>query len=133
MHFRRRAAPEAIHSLFNAARLCHSPINRKDDFVMILRTLLAVALAGTAVAAPADARPRDREQDEAFRGTQAGRFVPLRAIESRIVPQMRGFTYLGPELDAGAGRYRLKFMRGQQMVWIDVDAHDGRVVGRSGF
>ena len=100
---------------------------------MILRTLIALALAGTAVAGSADARPRDREQDQAFKGTQAGRFVPLRLIESRIVPQMRGFTYLGPELDAGSGRYRLKFMRGQQMVWIDVDAHDGRVVGRSGF
>jgi hypothetical protein len=100
---------------------------------MILRTLLALALAGTLGAAPADSRPRDREQDEAFKGTQAGRFVPLRLIESRIVPLMRGYTYLGPELDAGAGRYRLKFMRGQQMVWIDVDAHDGRVVGRSGF
>jgi hypothetical protein len=100
---------------------------------MTLKTLLAFALAGTAIAAPADARPRDREQDEAFKATQAGRFVPLRAIEARIVPQMRGFTYLGPELDASAGRYRLKFMRGQQMVWIDVDAHDGRVIGRSGF
>ena len=100
---------------------------------MILKPLLALALAATAIAAPADARPRDREQDEAFKGTRAGRFIPLRLIESRIVPQMRGFTYLGPELDAGAGRYRLKFMRGQQMVWIDVDAHDGRVVGRSGF
>lgn len=100
---------------------------------MIFRTFLALALAGAAIAAPADARPRDREQDEAFKGTKAGRFIPLRAIESRIVPQMRGFTYLGPELDVGAGRYRLKFMRGQQMVWIDVDAQDGRVVGRSGF
>jgi hypothetical protein len=100
---------------------------------MILKTLLALALAGTALSASADARPRDREQDEAFKATQAGRFVPLRTIESRIVPLMRGFTYLGPELDAVAGRYRLKFMRGQQMVWIDVDAHDGRVIGRSGF
>ena len=100
---------------------------------MIVKAFLALALLGTAVASAADARPRDREQDEAFKGTRAGRFVPLRAIESRIVPQMRGFTYLGPELDAGAGRYRLKFMRGQQMVWIDVDAQDGRVVGRSGF
>ena len=101
---------------------------------MIFRAFLAFALAGTALASvPADARPRDREQDAAFKATRDGRFVSLRLIEARIVPQMRGFTYLGPELDAGAGRYRLKFMRGQQMVWIDVDAHDGRIVGRSGF
>jgi hypothetical protein len=102
---------------------------------MITRALLALALAGTGLAAtvPADARPRDREQDAAYKATRDGRFVPLRQIEARIVPQMRGFTYLGPELDAGAGRYRLKFMRGAQLVWIDVDAHSGQVVGRSGF
>jgi hypothetical protein len=103
---------------------------------MIFRALLPFALAGALLgtaAAPAEARPRDREQDEAFKGTREGRFVPLRAIEARIVPQMRGFTYLGPELDAGSRRYRLKFMRGPQMVWIDVDARSGEVIGRSGF
>jgi hypothetical protein len=98
---------------------------------MIIKALLAFALAGTACAA--DARPRDREQDEAFKATRDGRFVSLRQIENRIVPQMRGYTYLGPELDPRSGRYRLKFMRGPQMVWIDVDARSGQVVGRSGF
>jgi uncharacterized membrane protein YkoI len=102
---------------------------------MIKRSLLALALTGAAfaAAAPADARPREREQDSAFKATQAGRFIPLRNIEARIVPQMRGFTYLGPELDAGAGRYRLKFVKGSQLVWIDIDARNGSVVGRSGF
>lgn len=99
---------------------------------MTLRALLLLAALGAA-AAPADARPRDREQDSAFRETREGRFVPLRQIEQSIVPQMRGFTYLGPELDARAGRYRLKFMRGPRVVWIDVDARSGRVLGRSGF
>ena len=99
---------------------------------MILRTLLLLALAGAA-AAPADARPRDREQDAAFKELQKGRFLPLPAIEGRIVPQMRGFTYLGPELDPGAGVYRLKFMRGAQLVWIDIDARSGQVLRRTGF
>ncbi|MFN3389229.1 MAG: hypothetical protein ACK40O_09860 [Allosphingosinicella sp.] len=101
---------------------------------MTVRALLLLAAFGmSAAAAPADARPRDREQDSAFRETREGRFLPLREIEQRIVPQMRGFTYLGPELDAEAGRYRLKFMRGPKVVWIDIDARDGRVLGRSGF
>ena len=102
---------------------------------MITKAILALALAGTslAAAAPADARPRSREQDEAFKATRDGRFLPLRTIEARIVPQMRGFTYLGPELDYGIGRYRLKFVRGAQMVWIDIDARSGQVIGRSGF
>jgi hypothetical protein len=100
---------------------------------MILRTLLLAALATAALAAPpAESRTRDREQDAAFRATRDGSFVPLRQIEARIVPQMRGFSYLGPELDPVAGRYRLKFMRGPQVVWIDVDARTGQIIGRSG-
>jgi hypothetical protein len=99
---------------------------------MKLPLLLSLALVGTAVAPAADARPRDREQDEAFRGTQQGRLVPLRAIEARILPRMRGFSYLGPEFDPGLGRYRLKFIRGPQVIWIDVDARTGEVIGMSG-
>jgi len=99
---------------------------------LILSTLAAAALAGTA----ADARPpRDREQDAAHRGLQEGRHMSLRAMEARIVPQMRmrGFDYLGPELlDPHSGRYRFKFLREGQVMWIDVDARTGQVVGRSG-
>ncbi len=58
--------------------------------------------------------------------------MSLRSIESMVVPRMRGFDYLGPELDTGSGRYRLKFLRGTQVVWIDVDARTGQVVGQSG-
>jgi hypothetical protein len=102
-------------------------------FVMMRSLILLAALAGAA-ASPAGARPpHDREQDEVFKGTRQGRFLPLRAIEDRIVPRMRGFAYLGPELDPGTGRYRLKFMRGPQVVWIDVDARTGEILGRSGF
>jgi hypothetical protein len=104
-----------------------------NHWMNVMRNLILAALIGvTAVAASADSRPRDREQDEAFRGTHDGRFVPLRAIESRILPQMRGYDYLGPELDAGMGRYRLKFMRGPQVVWVDVDARTGEIIARSG-
>ena len=101
---------------------------------MIPFRLLACTIASLAAAVPATAHPpRQRDQDVAFRGTRDGRFMPLREIEGRIVPRMRGFDYLGPELDAGAARYRLKFMRGPQVVWIDVDARTGEIIGRSGF
>jgi uncharacterized membrane protein YkoI len=99
------------------------------------QSVLAAALVAVAALAPiASAHPpRVREQDEVFKGTQQGRFMPLRAIENRIVPRMRGYDYLGPELEMGLARYRLKFMRGQQVVWIDVDARTGEIVGHSGF
>ncbi|MBV9931333.1 MAG: hypothetical protein JO013_10360 [Alphaproteobacteria bacterium] len=98
------------------------------------RFLVAVLAAGSVLVPAAGAHPpRPREQDEAFRGREQGRFMPLRAIEDRIVPRMRGFDYLGPELEHGAARYRLKFMRGQQVVWVDVDARTGEILARSGF
>ena len=122
MTYSRPADYSPVHS-----RKCLEPMN--------VRALLLLAALGLSVAtAPADARPRDREQDSAFRETREGRFLPLRQIEQRIVPQMRGFTYLGPELvDPSTGHLRLKFMRGPKVVWIDVDARTGRILGRSGF
>ena len=95
---------------------------------------LVCALGALAAAIPATARPpRQRDQDVALQGRRDGRFMSLRAIEGRIVPRMRGFDYLGPELDPYSGRYRLKFMRGPQVVWVDVDARTGEIIGRSGF
>ena len=94
--------------------------------------LLSAALGLTALAPAADARPRDREQDTAWKATKQGQYLPLRSIESRVIPRMRGADYLGPELDAGSSTYRLKFMRGGQVIWVDIDARTGEVVGRSG-
>jgi hypothetical protein len=112
------------------------PTSRNSKSGNPMRPLLAFLLAATAAAAlpaPAAAGPREREQAEAFKGARDGRIIPLRAIEARIVPQMRGFSYLGPEYYADSGRYRLKFLRGQRVVWIDIDARSGEVIGRSGF
>jgi hypothetical protein len=129
-----RLAGQAIHGLFNAAGAGLLSEQQKQFLVMRIISLLLLAAVGAAgLGAPADAKPREREQDSAFRGTQAGRIIPLRAIEARIVPQMRGFAYLGPEYYPDIGRYRLKFLRGQRVVWIDVDARSGEVVGKSGF
>lgn len=95
----------------------------------ILPLLLSAVIGVTALAPAADARPRDREQDKAWRQTREGHIMPLRVIESMIVPRMRGADYLGPELNGD--EYRLKFMRRGQVIWIDVDARTGRVVGNS--
>ena len=37
--------------------------------------------------------------------------------------------YLGPELNGDT--YRLKFMRGGRVIWVDVDAATGRILRRS--
>ena len=99
-----------------------------------LPLLFAIAALGiTSIAPAADARPRrDREQDAAYKARQQGRIMSLRTIESRVMPRMRGAEYLGPELDAGSGTYRLKFMRQGRVIWVDIDARTGQVLGRSG-
>lgn len=120
-----------IHGLFNGfCYVGHETL--WNGFAVKLVTLVAAALAVAVSAAPADARPRDREQDAAFEATRDGRIMPLRAIESRVLPHMQGARYLGPEFDPGSGRYRLKFMRDGRVIWVDVDGRSGRVIGRTG-
>jgi len=100
---------------------------------MFLRLALVLTAFGmTSFLPAADARPRGRDQDAAYNGTRQGRIMPLRAIESMIVPRMGDAEYLGPELNLGAAVYRLKFMRGGRVIWIDIDARTGHVIGRSG-
>ncbi len=94
--------------------------------------LLVAALGLSAFSAPASVPVQTREQEEALKGVQQRRIMPLPLIENRIVPRMRGFDYLGPEFDPGELRYRLKFIRQGRVVWIDVDARTGQIVGHSG-
>jgi hypothetical protein len=39
--------------------------------------------------------------------------------------------YLGPEYDAVAKAYRLKFIRNGRVVFVDVDGRTGRTLGHS--
>ena len=95
----------------------------------LFRTLSAAAIAVGLLATPAWAdRPRD--QDRAFRATVEGRSMPLPQIERRVMPFMGGADYLGPEFRGET--YRLKFMRGGRVIWVDVDAATGKIIGRSG-
>jgi hypothetical protein len=124
----------------------------------LLRTLLAAVVAASLTSAPALAdRPRDRapraesnrppraesnrpprgdssgpvrEQQRAFEATREGRSMPLPQLERRVMPFMGGADYLGPEFNGGT--YRLKFMQNGRVIWVDVDAATGRIIGRSG-
>ena len=80
-------------------------------------------------AAPVLADPPARDADRAYSATQGGRSMPLPLIEQRVMPFMGGADYLGPEFNGDT--YRLKFMREGRVIWIDVDAATGRIVGNS--
>jgi len=56
--------------------------------------------------------------------------MPLPMIERRVMPFMGGAEYLGPEFRGDS--YRLKFMRDGRVIWVDVDAATGRIIGKSG-
>lgn len=94
--------------------------------------LSAIAAAATLAAAPANAQSFDRERGEqtsARAELQAGRILPIREIERRIIPQMReSDEYIGFEYDSDAQAYRLKFIRNGRMIWVDVDARSARIL-----
>jgi uncharacterized membrane protein YkoI len=71
------------------------------------------------------------EQGEARKDLNEGKVLPLREIEKRILPQMRGMQYLGPAYDSVAMAYRLKFIKDGKVTFVDVDARTGRVLSRS--
>lgn len=101
-----------------------------------MKNLLSTSLAGGLAAAllvlsPASAQDRRSDQSEARKELNAGRLVSLRSIESRILPMMGGAEYLGPAYDSTAMAYRLKFIREGRVLYIDVDARTGRILGRS--
>ena len=93
-----------------------------------MRILFLLAAAGfAATALPAEARGLQlREQDAAYQAARQGRILPLPTIRARI--RVPGAQFIGAEFDGVT--YRLKYMRGAEVIWIDVDARTGRILGR---
>jgi len=96
-----------------------------------MRKLLAFAVAAALVsggaAVPASAQSR-ADQTSAREEMRAGRSLPVREIERRVIPQMKGHDYLSFEWDGAASAYRLKFIKEGRVVWVDVDARTARIL-----
>ena len=101
--------------------------DQKDAMSLFRKSALAALCAGL-LATPALADP-PRDADRAFDAKRQGRAMPLPNIERRVMPFMGGADYLGPELNGN--RYRLKFVKEGRVIWVDVDAATGRIIGRS--
>lgn len=93
----------------------------------LFASFAAVALVSGAAAVPAAAQSRS-DQASAREEMKAGRNLPVREIERRVIPQMRGHDYLSVEYDGNSSAYRLKFIREGQIVWVDVDARTARIL-----
>ena len=95
-----------------------------------LSAILGMALLTAPVAAPVVAQDRT-PQGEARKEMRAGNVLPLREIEKRVLPSMKGAEYLGPAYDSAAMAYRLKFIRDGRVLFVDVDARTGRILRRT--
>jgi|EBPBio282013_DNA_FD.fasta_scaffold74280_1 uncharacterized membrane protein YkoI len=102
------------------------------------RLLVSLGLALSAALPPvaAEAQSRRDEQDSAYDASRKGHVMPLHRIEAMVVPRYEasGASYLraSPEYDEERAIYRLKFQRDYKVFWVEVDARNGREVGRSG-
>lgn len=97
----------------------------------VIASLAAAALFAGGLAAPAEAQRSSSSRSDQASARQemaAGRILPSREIERRVVPQMKDSDYLGLEYQDQARAYRLKFIREGQVTWVDVDARTGRIL-----
>ena len=92
-------------------------------------TLIAAGLSLGSMTLPAAAQPTG-EQGQVRKDMRAGNVRSLREIERQVLPVMKGMQYLGPEYDPTAMAYRLKFIRDGRVVFVDVDARSGALIGQ---
>ena len=95
-----------------------------------VKMLVPLIFLGLVANAPDPQRGGDRM--EAWQQTREGRMLPLREIERRVVPTMKGAQYLGFDFDSSTSIYTLKFLRDGAVIWVDVDGRSGQVLGRTG-
>ena len=91
---------------------------------LISAALIAVLATGASLPSAAPAQPA-REMEAASRSVRQGEMLPLNIIRQRV--QIDGATLIGADL-IGPGTYRLRFMRGPNVLFVDVDGRSGRVI-----
>lgn len=95
---------------------------------MMKKPAIFAALALALLSADVSFASQQREQDDVREDTRNGKVKKFRQIESSIVQRMRGMQYLGPEYDSAAQVYRLKFINGDRVIFVDVDARTGEIL-----
>lgn len=101
----------------------------KTISALLAASALALAVSSGAVQAMQPGQQPRGDQQSARAEMQAGRNMPIREIERRIIPRMESDDeYIGFEYDPTAQAYRLKFIRNGRMIWVDVDAQTARIL-----
>ena len=123
--------PDAmLHGLFMAHSMRSGQCRRmKRPFPFVLAF---AALALSALPASTNARD-DREAESARAAAEQGQVLPLGKLVAMVQARApyRDMVYLGgPQFDARAMRYGLKFLDGNKVIIVFVDARTGKIVGR---
>jgi len=96
-----------------------------------MKKLIAPILVAAMLVPSGPAFAQRNDQGEARKEMRAGNILRSRDIEARVLPKMADQEYLGFAYDSTAMAYRLKFMKGRQVTYVDVDARTGRILGVS--
>jgi hypothetical protein len=95
--------------------------------------LLLAAIGAVSAATPGPAQPTRASQDrlEAFRGVREGNLLPLNVIRDRVAARFPDARMIGADLIGAI--YRVRLMRGRDVMLVDVDGRSGqllRCIGR---
>jgi uncharacterized membrane protein YkoI len=94
---------------------------------VVLALSLLMPLVGSA-----QAGPHRGEHEAAYSAARSGNILPFPEIKHRVMPRMGDASLMGFDYDERAAIYTLKLMRGGSVIWVDVDARTGTIIGRSG-
>jgi hypothetical protein len=102
--------------------------------MQLLVKMIAFVLLLSLAPAAAIAAPGEQESERAFawRATRSGKLLPIKEIERRVIPTMKGAQYIGFNLDPQSAVYTLKFLHDGEVIWVDVDGRSGQVLGQTG-
>lgn len=111
---------------------------KKRLAILALAAMLAadgISITASAQSGPAPMPPgRFRgDQDAARKAMLNGNVMPFSVLKRRVEAQMGdNADYLGSEFLPDRNRYRLKYMRDRNVVWVDVDGRTGDIIGWAG-
>ncbi|NJM50764.1 MAG: hypothetical protein HC843_07705 [Sphingomonadales bacterium] len=94
---------------------------------MMKQSFLIIAVAAM-LAMPISAEARRNDQGAGREDVQQGKVKTPREIVDMVKPKMRGMQYLTFEYYPSMLVYRLKFLDGERVRFVDVDARTGRII-----
>ena len=102
---------------------------RKTLFAALGAALIAASPTLVPATPAAAQQAQDRDQQRAYDRAKSGEMLSLSTIKQCVGPRMRGYRFV--DADLRGDTYRLKYVRGDRLVWVDVDARRCRIVGSS--